>query len=143
MRIYLDNCCFNRPFDDQTQIRIKLETEAKLYIQTRIKQQHIELAWSYLLDHKNQANPYEDRQETITPWKHQAVVDVSETPEIIEKANTLRQRTLKSKDALHVACAIWAQCDYFLTTDDLLLKKLHDFAEIAVVSPLIFITLLT
>ena len=25
MRIYLDNCCFNRPFDDQSQIKIKLE----------------------------------------------------------------------------------------------------------------------
>jgi hypothetical protein len=30
MKIYLDNCCFNRPFDDQGQIRIKIETEAKL-----------------------------------------------------------------------------------------------------------------
>ncbi|MFN0197095.1 MAG: PIN domain protein, partial [Planctomycetaceae bacterium] len=33
MRIYLDNCCFNRPFDDQRQIRVRLETEAKLCIQ--------------------------------------------------------------------------------------------------------------
>ncbi|GAK55959.1 hypothetical protein U27_02920 [Candidatus Vecturithrix granuli] len=38
MRIYLDNCCFNRPFDDQNQIKIKLETEAKLYIQEKIRQ---------------------------------------------------------------------------------------------------------
>jgi len=29
MKLYLDNYCFNRPFDDQTQIRIRLETEAK------------------------------------------------------------------------------------------------------------------
>ena len=26
MRIYLDNCCFNRPYDDQSQLRILLET---------------------------------------------------------------------------------------------------------------------
>ena len=32
MRIYLDNCCYNRPFDEQTQLRIRLETEAKLPI---------------------------------------------------------------------------------------------------------------
>lgn len=31
MRVYLDNCSFNRPFDDQTQIKISLETEAKLF----------------------------------------------------------------------------------------------------------------
>lgn len=30
MRVYLDNCMFNRPFDDQGHIRIRLETEAKL-----------------------------------------------------------------------------------------------------------------
>jgi len=33
IRIYLDNCCFNRPYDKQTGERIKLETEAKLHIQ--------------------------------------------------------------------------------------------------------------
>lgn len=49
MRIYLDNNCFNRPFDDQKQLRIKLETEAKLDIQERIFQKEIELAWSYII----------------------------------------------------------------------------------------------
>ena len=37
MRVYLDNCMFNRPFDDQVQIRIRLESEAKLYVQDKIK----------------------------------------------------------------------------------------------------------
>lgn len=26
MTVYLDNCCYNRPFDDQTQERIHLES---------------------------------------------------------------------------------------------------------------------
>jgi len=34
MRIYLDNCSFKRPFDAQLQLKIKLETEAKLSIQS-------------------------------------------------------------------------------------------------------------
>ena len=37
MKIYLDNCCFYRPYDDQTQIRISLETQAKLYVQDLVK----------------------------------------------------------------------------------------------------------
>ena len=37
MKVYLNNCCYNRPYDDQTQIRIHLETEAKLHIQDVIK----------------------------------------------------------------------------------------------------------
>lgn len=36
LRIYLDNYCFNRPFDDQFQIRVRLESEAKLKIQDDI-----------------------------------------------------------------------------------------------------------
>jgi hypothetical protein len=37
MKLYLDNCCFNRPFDDQSRIRIMLETEAKLRIQEEVR----------------------------------------------------------------------------------------------------------
>ena len=33
LRVYLDNCCFNRPFDNQLQPRIRFETQAKLHIQ--------------------------------------------------------------------------------------------------------------
>ena len=29
-KVYLDNCCYNRPYDDQTQLRIELETKAKI-----------------------------------------------------------------------------------------------------------------
>ena len=32
MIIYLDNCCYNRPFDDQTQERIHLESEVILAV---------------------------------------------------------------------------------------------------------------
>lgn len=37
MKIYLDNCCYNRPYDDQSQISISLEAQAKIYIQTMIE----------------------------------------------------------------------------------------------------------
>ena len=50
MKIYMDNCCYNRPYDDQTQIRIYLETEAKLYIQEQIRNGEFELVTSYMLE---------------------------------------------------------------------------------------------
>ena len=37
MRVYLDNCCYNRPFDPQTDLRIHLETVAKVRVQTLMK----------------------------------------------------------------------------------------------------------
>lgn len=66
MKIYLDNCCFNRPYDDQTQIRISLETQAKLYIQDLVKRKQIDLVTSYVLWFENSQNPYETKRTAIT-----------------------------------------------------------------------------
>jgi hypothetical protein len=65
LRIYLDNCSFNRPFDDQTQLKIKIETQAKLYIQSKILNGDLELVWSYILEFENSENPFLERKETI------------------------------------------------------------------------------
>ncbi len=58
MKIYLDNCCYNRPYDDQTQIRISLETQAKLYIQDLVKNKKLDLVTSYILWYENSENPF-------------------------------------------------------------------------------------
>jgi len=123
MRIYLDNCSFNRPFDDQSQIRIRLESEAKLKIQDDILEGKFELVWSYILDAENSANPFEERKRPIWDWRKYAIINVKEKPTILEKAKRLSQLGLRSKDALHISCAVSAGCRYFLTTDDQVLKK--------------------
>ena len=58
MKIYLDNCCFNRPFDDQSQIKIHIEAQAKLDIQKSIKQGKYDLVWSYILEYENEKCEY-------------------------------------------------------------------------------------
>ena len=139
MRVYLDNCTFNRPFDDQTQIRIRLETEAKLYIQERIQDGTLELAWSYILDYENKANPFEERRNVIQNWKANALIDVDANLEILIKANSLIEIGLRNKDALHLACSAAAKCDYFITTDDTILRKTVNFEEVKIIDPLNFI----
>ena len=37
MRVYLDNCCYNRPFDEQVQLSVRLETEAKMEVQSQMR----------------------------------------------------------------------------------------------------------
>ncbi|MEQ8171367.1 MAG: PIN domain protein, partial [Candidatus Eremiobacterota bacterium] len=81
MRIYLDNCCFNRPFDNQIPIRIKLETEAKLYIQEEVINGSIELVWSYILEYENSQNPFEYRRNAINLWKKIATIEIIEDEE--------------------------------------------------------------
>ena len=135
MRVYLDNCAFNRPFDDQLQIRIRLESDAKLYLQAKIKQHQIDLIWSYILDFENEQNPFEERQRAIEKWKARAVIDIEETPSLLATAHTLVKIGLSAKDALHVACAIEGQADYFVTTDDKLIKKLAPFRAMKAINP--------
>ncbi len=139
IRVYLDNCCFNRPFDDQGQVRVRLETEAKLEIQRRVKDKELELAWSYMLDYENQANPFQQRREVITRWKQAATVDVEETPELLRRAREISGRSLTPKDSLHVACALAGGCAFFLTTDDLIVKKMRGYPDVAVINPSQFV----
>ncbi len=139
MKIYVDNCCFNRPFDDQSQLRIKLESEAKLKIQEEIRAGRLEMVWSYIIDYENSKNPFAERKKQIVVWKKYAIVDIQENTEIIEKANSLSCKGMRKMDSLHIACAIYSQCDYFLTTDDKVLKKSDIIEEINIVDPFGFI----
>ncbi len=141
IRIYLDNCCLNRPFDNQNSIRIKLETDAKLHIQFKVQDGKIELAWSYILDLENAVNPFEEKKNIIAKWKQLAVADIIESNAILAEAAGFTQFGIKPKDALHIACAIEAKCQYFLTTDDNMLKKMTNNVNIAVVNPSDFIKL--
>jgi len=75
MRIYLDNCCYNRHFDDQKQLRVRLEAEAKLGVQEIILEKRVELAWSYILDFENELNPFEQRRVVVGRWKSHAAVE--------------------------------------------------------------------
>lgn len=142
MRIYLDNCCFNRPFDNQSSIRVKIETDAKLYVQLMIKTGKIELAWSYILDYENDANPSVERRDTIGKWKFLASIDIVESEIVLDRANNFASNGLKAKDSLHLACAIETKCDYFLTTDDFIQKRAKGISDIEIVNPTEFIKLI-
>lgn len=139
LKIYLDNCCFNRPYDNQLLIRNRLETEAKLYIQESIIEENYDLAWSYILDFENSRNPFSDRKKEISTWRTIAKFQVMETEKILLCAEELQKLHIKSKDALHIACAIEANCNYFVTTDDKLLNKNSLIDQIIIISPIGFI----
>jgi predicted nucleic acid-binding protein len=85
-------------------------------------------------------NPYEERKNAIERWRNIAKFDVDASDEIVELGKEIISKGIKNKDALHIACAIKANCHYFLTTDK---KILHTaFKEITVINPLDFIKIL-
>ncbi|NOQ93076.1 MAG: PIN domain protein [Methylophaga sp.] len=139
MKIYLDNCCFNRPFDDQSQLRILLESEAKLRIQENIRSGAFELVWSYILDYENSQNPFRERREQIIKWRTYSDKDIEESEEVINIAGMMMKHGIKKLDSLHLACAIKANADYFLTTDDGVIKKAKHIKNIQILDPIGFI----
>ncbi len=135
MKIYLDMCCFNRPYDDQTQARIHLETEAKLLLQQKVKDAACDLIWSAVLDFECNNNPFEERRHAIMQWRRLAKADVLTNAEIITQAKTLEANGVGKFDALHIACAMACQADVFVTTDDRLIKKIRKIKTLLTMLP--------
>ncbi|MEZ5449243.1 MAG: hypothetical protein R3E89_09690 [Thiolinea sp.] len=65
MKIYLDACCLNRPFDDQTQDRIHLEAEAVLSIIQHVEQHDWQWVSSDAIAYEISKTSDEDRQNKL------------------------------------------------------------------------------
>ena len=139
MLIYLDICCFNRPFDNQSDLIVRLLTEAKLHVQEMIREGTHSLIWSAIMDVENSANPDLNRKVAIADWQKLGVEDVSVNERVEAAAETLSRIGVKPMDALHVASAIEAHAEYFLTTDKALIRKMAKHDSIRVVDPVDFV----
>ena len=137
--VYLDNCTYNRPFDDQSQIIISLEAEAKKYIQRLITEKLIILIYSYMNRLENDDNPYATRKNAINAFFRNAAsyIDSSHAVTIEQTALDIMQSGIRPRDALHIACALHGDCKYFITTDKQLLK--YKSTKIVVCNPIQFL----
>ena len=138
MRVYLDNCCYNRPFDEQAQLRVVLETLAKLNIQQQMRDGILEYVWSSVLDFEISKSRFLDRSLQIMPWAKGAAINVQIDDSIRFRAKEFENNGLKAMDALHVACAEAAECDWFFTTDRGILKKARNLTSMRVANPVEF-----
>lgn len=123
IRVYLDTSVYNRPFDDQTQPRIWLETMALSIILQMIESNSVVLISSTVIEYENHRNPNALRRtwvEKVTQLAGEAQL-VNET--IRQRALALEQGGFKPIDALHIACAEATGADYLITGDDRLIKR--------------------
>lgn len=142
MRLYLDNCCYNRPYDEQTQFTVLMETRAKIHIQGKIQSGEYELADSFMLEFENNANPNEMAKAAIQRFRDKystVFVPFERKDELQGQVDDIMDAGVKYKDATHLACAVYAHCDYFLTTDKRLLKYKNE--AITTINPLEFLLL--
>lgn len=123
MRIYLDNCCLQRPLDDQTQPRIKVEAEAVLAILASVQAGDLVLLGSEALEFEISRIPDEQRRNEAMAVLALAGERLMISDESQVLAESLEMQGIEAMDALHLALASFAKADYFATCDDRLLRK--------------------
>ncbi|WP_243714079.1 PIN domain-containing protein [Nostoc sp. 106C] len=137
-RVYLDTSVYNRPFDDQTQPKIFLETQAIILILQMVEARLIELVSSSVLEYENSRNPFIVNQQSMERYLKIATLRVLVDENIRIRAEQLQQQGIKPIDALHVACAEASRSDYFITCDRRLINRCHNLS-LKVINPSNFI----
>lgn len=149
MILYMDMNVYYRVFDDQSQPRINNETKSIEIILKVIERWNYKLCWSYILERENMANPSQDmRKEVKTIADMLCNVYIKWEKEIDIIARTIiKNSNAKPLDALHLACAVYGKCDYFITCDDKFIKTIKNNKEkfkniigsVKIINPLDFI----
>jgi len=122
-KVYLDTSAYNRPFDDQTQPKIFLESQAVVIILQMVETKIVNLVSSSVLEYENSRNPYPLKQVAMNRY-----LQMAEARQMVDEAIRLRSEELghnglKAVDALHVACAEALKSDYFITCDKRLINR--------------------
>jgi predicted nucleic acid-binding protein len=136
MKIYLDVSCLNRPFDDQTQTRIRLESEAVTLVLEEIDAGRWDQVSSRMAEIEVGAIADETRRRRVELLLPASRIQL--TRALFARARQLVSRGLGAADAVHVASAEALGADVLLTCDDRLLRrgrKLADELGVRIVNP--------
>ncbi|MBU3968051.1 MAG: PIN domain-containing protein [Euryarchaeota archaeon] len=121
MRLYMDVCCLNRPFDDQSQDRIRIESEAIMAILNKCLNEWT-LVGSEAIDYEIFKIPDDERKKGVKVLAAISRDKVTVDESILRRASELENIGLKALDALHIACAE-KSVEVILSTDDEIVKK--------------------
>lgn len=140
-KIYLDTCCYNRPFDNLLDGKIRLEAEAILSLCTELDGNDFKLFTSRMVDYELGKMKNLDKKEKVLVFRNSiASVHLSHSGEIERIASDLENLGIKFLDALHIAYCEYYRISYLLTTDKILInasKRANLFTN--VVNPLFFV----
>ncbi len=137
MRVYLDLCCLKRPFDDQSQPRIHLESEAVLAL-VGAAAGKVEFLRGAALDLENDQNPLVQRAARVRLWLEALPLRDAPVASLADRIDELIALGFKSFDALHVASAEVLGADALATCDDRFLSAARRHAsllKVRVVNP--------
>lgn len=123
LKIYIDTCCLQRPLDDQSQTKIRVETEALFAVLASIHAGHFQLFSSSALEYEIKRIPDEQRRQETMSILSLAKERLNISNEVEGLAEILEQQGINAMDAIHLALASTAKVDFFVTCDKDFLRK--------------------
>jgi predicted nucleic acid-binding protein len=138
MRVYLDTSVYNRPYDDQKQIKVNLETQAILIILNLIETKQIESFNSSVLEYENHKNPFPIIRKSIKQYLNKTTLFQPLNETIRKRAKQLETQGIKAIDSLHIASFEASGSDDFITCDKRLINRCKTL-NIKAINPIDFI----
>ena len=132
MKLYLDTCVYNRPFDDQTQPRIMVESLCFIILMAKVALGEFQTVNSFALEYENTKHPKFENRLIILDLLHEAPEIVTKNDELVARSKELEKSGVMAMDALHVACVEHAGAEYFVTCDDTLIKRLRKIESVKI-----------
>lgn len=136
--VYLDVCCLNRLFDEQRQLRVRLETEAVRAVLQAVMLGEVRWLGSAVVDLEVRRNPNVERRQRVADLAGLATDRVALAAADRAQARTFEAQGLGAFDALHLTAAVRGRADALLTTDDRFVRRaarLSDTLQVRVLNP--------
>lgn len=141
MKVYLDNCCYNRLFDDRSNIKNYLERETILIVMQKAYDKELEIVGSDILEIEMSKITNHEKRNDVEGVYNAIISDRIKISDKVEKrAIQIREASnIKAFDSLHLASAEIG-ADVLLTTDIKFLRGSQKIgAKIAVRNPVEFV----
>ena len=115
---------YKRPFDDQRQMRIRLETVAITMIFALVDDGQLTARWSFVLDYENSRDPVPERREFVQYLSRCCETTIEPDESVRELARSFSKTyEIRGRDALHLAISEMSGCDFLVTCDDQLIRQ--------------------
>lgn len=135
----MDVCALNRPFDDNSNFRIRMEAQAIIFIIQRILKGTYILCNSDIVEYECSQIPMFEKMSLVKKILELSKEKITLDSNITELAKEFEASNIKPFDALHLASSIIGECDCFISTDDKFLKKAKKVTDkIKIFNPLEF-----
>jgi predicted nucleic acid-binding protein len=123
VRIYLNTSALNRPFDDLSSERVRLEAEAVAAILAAVEAGKVELVGSEYLDFEIAQTPDRERCDRVRTLLGSVRARVVISARVAARAHALERFGFRGLDALHIAAAEAGQAELLITTDDRMARR--------------------